>query len=88
MVKKELTEKNLESASGGVVVDPGLFQKYKVYNNKTGKHVKSFWSKDEALKYDKEYNGGVGELLDEDSAAFDRYKDSWEEYNSTKKRST
>ena len=87
MVKEELTEKNLESASGGVVGDPGFLKEYKVYNDKTGKHVKSFWGKDNALKYDREYNGGVGEVLDEDSAAFARYKDNWDDYNSTQKRS-
>lgn len=81
----KISEEDLNEASGGVVGDPGFLRKYKVYNNKTGKHVASFWSKNNALKYDREYNGGRGRVMDEDSPAFARYRDKWDEYNNTQK---
>ena len=83
--ERSVSDESLNKASGGVVGDPGFMKRYKVYDNKTGKHVASFWRKSNALDFDSEYNGGSGEVIDEDSARFARYKSDWEDYNNTQK---
>ena len=76
-----LPDKSLARASGGVVGDPGFLKKYIVYDDRTGQELNHFWSKSSALKYDREYNGTNGEILDEDSVKFARYQKKWNKHN-------
>ena len=74
---KAISDEGLNKASGGVVGNPGFFEKYKVYDNKSGAELNQFWNKSEALKYDREHNRTNGEILDEDSFKFAQYQDKW-----------